>query len=201
MMDRVISISPGNSKMGLIPSVSLPPVVTCAAGVPCAAKCYAAKLCRIYPTVKNAYARNLEIFQNSPDHYFLQLNAAIAVSRFFRLHVSGDFPTLEYVREVLRIARNNAHCQIMAFAKRYTWVNALIDAGEEIPENLHIIFSGWGGYAVPNPHNLPMSQVIFKGESPAENWKVCGGNCAECATTCGGCWALKRGETVAFYEH
>ena len=41
-----VSISKGNSKMGAIPSVSLPPITTCAAGCTCAKKCYAAKLCR-----------------------------------------------------------------------------------------------------------------------------------------------------------
>ena len=46
MLENKISISPGNQKMGFIPSVSLPPVVTCAHGCTCAKKCYAAKLCQ-----------------------------------------------------------------------------------------------------------------------------------------------------------
>lgn len=33
-----ISISPGNQKMGYIPSVSLPPIITCANGCKCAKK-------------------------------------------------------------------------------------------------------------------------------------------------------------------
>lgn len=33
-----LSISAGNDKMGRIPSVSLPPIETCKAGVPCAKK-------------------------------------------------------------------------------------------------------------------------------------------------------------------
>lgn len=53
-MAQKISISNGNSKMGLIKSVSLPPVVTCAKGCPCANDCYAVKLQRIYKTVKSA---------------------------------------------------------------------------------------------------------------------------------------------------
>lgn len=34
-----------------------------------------------------------------------------------------------------------------------------------------------------------------------ENWKICGGNCTECASCGIGCWELKPGETIAFYQH
>lgn len=57
------------------------------------------------------------------------------------------------------------------------------------------------GWTVPNPHNLPTSAVIFKGTEPRDGWKVCGGNCAECACRGCGCWELKKGETIAFYQH
>lgn len=33
-----LSISPGNKKMGAIPSVSLPPIITCPTGCKCAKK-------------------------------------------------------------------------------------------------------------------------------------------------------------------
>ena len=52
-----------------------------------------------------------------------------------------------------------------------------------------------------NPHGLPVANVIFRGEKPADGWKICGGNCAECACRGGGCWELERGESIAFYEH
>ena len=49
-----IKISPGKSKMGAIPSVSLPAIKTCR-DCKCKEKCYAAKLERLRPTVRNAY--------------------------------------------------------------------------------------------------------------------------------------------------
>ena len=66
-----ISISLGNQKMGYIPSVSLPPVVTCANGCKCANKCYAARLCKIRKTVREAYERNLQILNTDPAAYWL----------------------------------------------------------------------------------------------------------------------------------
>ena len=197
-----VSISKGNSKMGAIPSVSLPPVITCPRGCPCAAKCYAAKLCRLRPSVRNAYNRNFEILANNPVDYWTQVRAAAAMARYFRFHVSGDIPDSVYLYDMVLTARQLPHTEFLAFTKQYSIVNDFLANGGEIPENLHLIFSEWGeGWQVPNPYNLPTAAVIFKGKEPRDNWKVCGGNCAECACRGVGCWELKKGETISFYEH
>ena len=201
-----VSISKGNTKMGAIPSVSLPPIITCPTGCPCAKKCYAAKLCRLRPSVREAYARNLEILKADPATYWLQVKAAASMTRYFRFHVSGDIPSEIYFADMVQIARELPNTQFLAFTKRYDIVNNHLDIMEEIgaklPENLHVIFSEWGeGWTVPNPYNLPTAAVIFKGQEPHDDWKVCGGNCTECACRGVGCWELKKGETIAFYEH
>lgn len=200
-MENKICISKGNRKMGEIKSVSLPPIVTCAEHCTCAKKCYAAKLCRIYKNVKESYNRNLEIFNNNPTEYWEQVNDAIAVSRFFRFHVSGDVPTYEYLIDMINVVKNNPHCDVLVFTKRYGFVNKAIDSGIEIPKNLHILFSEWDGMEMDNPYNMPVAHVIFKGEEPKPNWNICGGNCLNCTKTKDGCWTLKNGEHVAFYEH
>lgn len=201
-MVKSISISPGNVKMGVIPSVSLPPVITCPNGCPCARKCYAAKLCRLRATVREAYARNLEIYTESPENYFTAVKAAAAVTRFFRWHVAGDIPNARYFLGMIETARALPGTQFLAFTKQYNIVNSYIENGGTLPANLKIIFSEWGeGWNVPNPHNLPTSAVIFKKTEPREDWKICGGNCTECACRGVGCWELKNGETIAFYEH
>ena len=198
-----ISVSPGNSKMGAIPSVSLPPVVTCAAGCKCAQKCYAAKLCRLRPSVRNAYERNLAILAADPAAYWLQVKAAASVSRFFRFHVSGDIPSPEYLGEMLQVCKDLPGTQFLCFTKRFDLVNkyAAHFGVDFFPANLHLIFSAWPGMPMDNPHNFPVANVIFNGQAPADNWKICGGNCAECACAGVGCWELKSGEHIAFYEH
>lgn len=196
-----VSISKANRKMGAIPSVSLPPVITCPKGAPCAGKCYAAKLCRIYPSVKNAYQNNLDILNEDWEEYWRQVRAAVAMARYFRFHVSGDIPNPAYFKEMVITARQNPHTEILAFTKRYEIVNNYIDAFGELPANLHIIMSEWGAQKPTNPHNLPTAAVIFNGTEPAPNWKICGGNCTACACQGVGCWELKKGETIAFYEH
>ena len=114
-----VSISKGNSKMGAIPSVSLPPIITCPKNAPCAKKCYASKLCRLYPTVNKAYQNNLEILRTNPNEYFNQVFNAVRMSRFFRFHVSGDIPNYDYFASMVAIAWDNPHCEILAFTKQY----------------------------------------------------------------------------------
>ena len=196
-----VSISNGNRKMGAIPSVSLPPIITCPNGCPCAKKCYAAKMCRIYPSVRKAYQNNLDILNDNWDEYWHQVREAVKRSKYFRFHVSGDIPNAGYFKEMVITAKQNPDTHILAFTKQYNIVNNYIAVYGELPANLHLIFSEWGTLKPENPHNIPTAAVIFKGTEPVENWKICGGNCTECACRGVGCWELKKGETIAFYEH
>lgn len=196
-----VSISKGNSKMGAIPSVSLPSCTTCNPAAPCFKKCYARKLERIYPSVKAAYSRNFETLAVDPLSYWAQVRAAAAITKYFRFHVSGDIPDAIYLYDMILTAQRLPDTQFLAFTKQHDIVNGYLDNGGAIPANLHIIFSHWGSWKSNNPHNLPTAEVIFKGEKPADGWKICGGNCTECACAGIGCWELKKGETIAFYEH
>ena len=201
MKNNQVSISSGNIKMGAIPSVSLPACVTCNPSAPCFTKCYARRIEKRYKTVANAYARNLEIAKNDPSAYWLQVKAAASVARFFRYHVSGDIPNGEYFNYMVQAAAELPNTTFLAFTKQYQIVNAYLTSGGTIPSNLIIIFSNWGAWKCDNPYNLPVCEVILKGSEPAENWKICGGNCTECACRGVGCWELKKGDTIAIYEH
>ena len=196
-----ITISKGNRKMGEIKSVSLPPIVTCVENCKCAKKCYAAKMCRLYKNVKESYNRNLEIFQNNPVEYWNQVDDALCTSRFFRFHVSGDIPSYEYLVQMVETVRNNPHCDVLVFTKRYGFINKAIENGVEIPSNLHILFSAWDGMTMENPYNMPVAQVIFRGKEAEPSWNICTGNCLECAKKNINCWSLKNGECVGLPEH
>ena len=196
-----VTISKGNSKMGEIKSVSLPPIVTCAENCTCAKKCYAMRMYRRFKQVKESYNCNLEILNNNPVEYWEQINNALYSTRFFRFHVSGDIPNYEYAIDMINSVRNNPHCEVLVFTKRYNFINKAIASGMEIPSNLHILFSAWDGMKMENPYNLPVAHVIFKGTEPQAEWKICSGNCMECAKCGENCWTMKNGEHIAFYEH
>ena len=200
-MTNQISISKGNRKMGVIPSVSLPACITCNPDAPCFKKCYALKIERLYTNTRNAYARNLDILNSDQGAYWLQVKAAASMTRFFRYHVSGDIPNAAYFEMMTLTARQLPNTVFLAFTKQYHIVNDYLNNGGTIPENLKIIFSNWGAWKCENPHNLPTCEIILKGSEPAPNWKICGGNCTECACRGIGCWELKKGDTIAIYEH
>lgn len=201
MNNKKVSISNGNSKMGAIPSVSLTPIVTCKNCETCAKKCYAAKLYRLRKNIREAYERNLAILKEDRDAYFLQIKAAAMVTRFFRWHVSGDIIDIDYLDRMVKMARELKGTQFLAFTKNYEDVNAYFETHKK-PNNLKLVFSlPFTGATIDNPHNLPTAAVILKGTTPDDSWKICGGNCTECACRGVGCWELKKGETIAFYEH
>ena len=197
-----LSISKGNSKLGAIPSVSLPAVLTCRQCA-CQNKCYARKLERLRPPVREAYQRNLDVLNTDPDTYWREVEAAIMLSRFFRFHVSGDIPDAQYFDRMVEVARRNRHCQILCLTKKYEIVNDAVSAGAEIPENLHIIFSAWVGLSMVNPFSFPEAHVRYRDGSTTASPDAlsCGGNCTECAVTDGGCWTLQKGKQVVFNEH
>ena len=197
-----VKISSGNSKMGSVPSVSLPSIKTCRQCA-CQSKCYAQKLERLRPAVRNAYQHNLEVLINEPETYWREVEASVMMSRFFRFHVSGDIPNSEYLTNMVAVASRNPHCQILCFTKRYEMVNEFIAAGGVLPNNLHMIFSGWVGLEMQNPFALPEAHVKYRDGSTTarEDAIPCGGNCTECALTEGGCWNLQKGQQVVFNEH
>jgi hypothetical protein len=201
MNENKISISNGNTKMGAIPSVSLPPCSTCNPNAPCFKKCYAVKLARRYKTVKTAYERNLDILTRDPALYWAQVKASAITTRFFRFHVSGDIPNMSYFKNMVALANELPNTNFLAFTKQYEIVNNYLLNGGAIPSNLKIIFSNWGDWKCYNPFALPTCEVILKGSAPCDNWKICGGNCTECACRGIGCWELRSGETIAIYEH
>lgn len=197
-----VKISKGNSKLGAIPSVSLPSIKTCR-NCACQEKCYAQKLERLRPSVRNAYQHNLEVWLKDPETYWREVEASIMMSRFFRFHVSGDIPSFKYLINMVAIAKRQPHCEVLCFTKKYNLVNEFIEQGGELPSNLHMIFSGWVGLEMANPFSLPEAHVRYRDGSTTarEDAIECSGNCTECALTEGGCWNLQKGQQVIFNEH
>lgn len=197
-----VKISVGNSKLGKIMSVSLPAGVTCR-NCACQTKCYAKKLERLRPSVRNAYKNNLDVLTSNPETYWREVEASIMMSRFFRFHVSGDIPNAEYLEKMVEISERNKHCEILCFTKRFEFVNGFLENGGVIPENLHMIFSGWKDLEMNNPYSLPEAHVRFRDGSTTarEDAIECSGNCSECAITDSGCWTLHSGQQVIFNEH
>lgn len=156
-----------------------------------------------YKSVKESWFNNLKILKTDPTQYWREVEAAIMLERVFRFHVSGDIVDADYFKKMIEVSSRNTHCQIICFTKKFDIVNDFLINGGSIPENLHLIFSGWRGLTMNNPFKLPECHVMFRnGETTASDGaKYCSGNCTECFLENKNCFSLKRGEQILIKEH
>ena len=197
-----VTISKANSKMGAVASVSMLPFLTCPSrcGSTCGMKCYAAKLANLRQVVLKSYANNTAIAVMKPDMYWKEIDKACSGIKYFRFHVSGDIINAQYLQHMVQIAKNHPGTEFLAFTKRYEIVNDYLNE-HRLPTNLHILFSGWTNLTPDNPHALPETNVIEHGKEPEEAWKICSGNCFNCAKAGTGCWTAQPGDVIAFHMH
>ena len=189
-----VRISDGNSKLGILPNISLTPCAACRPDAPCKAQCYARKAFRQYTTVRKAWNGNLRVARSAPDRYFRAIRTYLAKYRpgFFRWHVAGDILGQAYLAEMKAIAREFPGIRFLAFTKRHEL------SFRQVPENLTIVFSMWPQWGNARKH-MPRAWYQDGTETRVPNNALqCPGHCEGC----GLCWALPElGRDVVFNKH
>lgn len=100
------------------------------------------------------------------------------------------------------IARKHKDTKFLAFTKMFDVCNEFLDEGNVIPENMHILFSGWLGLKMDNRHGFPEAHPIFEsGTSAPEGTLLCTGNCTECLKEDRLCWSIGKGQAIGFLAH
>ncbi len=121
-MPDLTYISKGNSKTECF-SFDLPAIETCPGrSAECERDCYAANLMRIYKNVDAKYRRN-EAFRHT-DGFVDYMVQTIPQDCQFRIHVSGDFDSIEYVRAWIRIALARPDVTFYAYTRSWRATNA-----------------------------------------------------------------------------
>ena len=159
----------------------------------------------MYGNVQQSLKNNLNEFINNPEKLEKDItewiNNGDIVYRFFRWFSSGDMVNKAFFDMMVRIAKNSPDTRFLAFTKKFEIVNDFIAGGGIIPDNLHIVFSGWcKSFKVDNPYGLPVAYVQLK--APNENnipeYSIpCQGSCKSCKS----CWTLKNNQSVYFKLH
>jgi hypothetical protein len=187
--DQVLTVSSGNTKLGNIPNLNLPPLVTCIENPPCAKLCYARKAYEGYAahSCKSAWDGNLQLWQESIPLFQQALDAWLAKYKpaYFRWHSSGDIPDRDYWCMMLRVAVKNPGTRFLCYSRRsYAWSDA--EHMANIP-NLRILRSLWIDEAGRDEYR-PWFKVLSKDELWYE--PTCPGSCSNCLI----CWHLLTGE-------
>lgn len=208
----VICISSGNRKIGRVLNVSLAPIITCANCSECSKLCYDIKACLQYENVRDARARNTVLALYHRNEYFEAIERKLSKRRknkYFRWHVSGDIIDIDYLDNMVQIARRHPDFIFWTYTKAYFIVNEYVkrhggNIENAIPSNLTIMFSEWDGMAMVNPYGFPIFACRLKdgnknrtAESFETMYKCCG-NCDVCKTIKRGCII---GESTYVDEH
>jgi len=196
-----VTISSGNRKLGAIMNVSLTPIECCPPGVPCADEgCYALKPYRMYPGTRKAWKTNARIARTNPEGFFSQIAERIANERprYFRWHVAGDILNVEYLEQMCRIAADTPGTRFLVFTKAFNIVNAYENV-RTLPRNLAVIFSGWPGMRIDNPHGhrIAWMQDETEHRMPRDTLR-CPGSCMTCHLCF---WLPTLGRDVVFLKH
>lgn len=199
-----IHISDGNDKIGHTHNLSMPPILSCRPGVPCAKICYALNSFVMYPQTVRAWTHNMMLWRSDPEKFTLQFNDYMdrrKKRKFFRWFVGGDIPDWKFLSFMCKSADRYMDTAFLVFTKRIDLLRNLNP--DSIPGNLKVIISTWPGDRSYDPFlkHYAASWFVPHGEKPEDripgNAVACPGKCE----TCRYCWLARKGRNIMFHEH
>jgi len=206
MKFKNVNFTLSNAKLGgFIPSLDMPPIITCRKNAPCIKGCYARKGNFMYKNKQMSMQANLEAYKQDSKAFFDTvvefLNNGDIAYKFFRWFGAGDIVDHNFLVGACEVAKQCPTIRFLMFTKKYELVNEFLTINE-IPSNLHIVFSMWDkDFKVENPYNLPQAYVNFKNKecNPVipEHAIPCQGDCSSCKS----CWSLVKNQSVYFNQH
>ena len=200
-----VCISTDNTKLGIIPNLSLPAIRTCIKNPPCAKSCYAIRLAARYPAPRKAYQNNLHILLSDSYRFFCAINKFISCYRpkYFRIHSSGDFNiskdnsiNQDYLDQWMLIINQHPGIKFLAFTK----CNQLNYSAA--PKNFTVLYSAWFNYPIPEL-SPGIKGIAFVQDTKQSETRIpsraiqCSGKCDSCFA----CWNIPQGGAVVLPLH
>lgn len=176
-------------------NLNLPPVKSCAKGVPCTKSCYAMKAYRLYPNVKSVWDENLQLATTDLERFFHEISCWLVLNndpRFFRWHSAGDILSQEYLEGMKKVAIRHRNIRFLCFTKKYD-----LDF-DNLPKNLVVRFSMWNNYGDQDKVNIKRSWFLNPKDPDRripQDVVHCPGSCVVCKK----CWTSKK--DVVFVKH
>ena len=198
---------------------NLPAVSTCPfATEHCKSACYACKSERMYPNVREARTRNYYTSRSTDfvRSMIFTIRTELETKKFagkkviFRIHESGDFYNVEYLRKWVNIAsafEKDDRIVFLAYTKSIFYLPMVGYNTERFPNNFIIRSSVWDdtcekALIANDAWNLPIytaltAKEMDEAEKRGDVFDTC--RCEDCAT-CGKCWD-KSIKTIITYIH
>ena len=109
---------------------------TCPSALTCVANCYARQGTYTWGVVKNAYETRLGITLQDNFSELMIKEIKNKKAQVIRIHDSGDFYSLEYLKKWLKVIDNYPSVRFYAYTKSYKLFDEI-----KIPSNFTVIFS------------------------------------------------------------
>jgi len=201
-----VNIQRGNTKLGKVLNVSLPPGRTCSPSVPCFNQgCYARKFYHLRGACRNAWDHNYALAMTKRDFYFEFIRATVALGEpeLFRWHVSGDIPDADYLVRMIAVAQACPKTRFLCFTKQYGIVAAQPwkGRGARAVKNLNVVVSAWPGLPIPAELRSFPTAWMRDRKNPDPRIPADAVECDGGCDTCGLCWMLEPGRSVVFVKH
>ena len=204
MLKEKVNIQRGNTKLGKVLNVSLPPGRTCASQVPCFNQgCYARKFYHLRGACRNAWDQNYALAMTKRDFYFefIRAMAALGEPELFRWHVSGDIPDADYLVRMVAVAQACPKTRFLCFTKQYAMVVVHRRLCKPWASNLNIVVSAWPGLPIPAELRSFPTAWMRDRKNPDPRIPADAVECDGGCDTCGLCWMLEPGRSVVFDKH
>ena len=162
---KPLAISSSNEKTGGILSFSLPPKITCPNSKQCFNICYAVGMYNneYRKNTPISWEKNLQIVESDQKRAIEELSKVLATKDktakktgkqvLFRIHVSGDFYSLDYVNMWLDLARKFPDILMYTYTKMYYYFKRI-----DLPTNFKVLLSFMDG--IPIEHALTISNDV-----------------------------------------
>lgn len=117
-----MGMTQGNTKLGaLIWCFSIPAMKAICVGATelCASMCYAMKGFFRMPNVKESHQENYKLSLDKQFSAYLCAMVAQSFARVVRIHVSGDFYSVEYVRKWIKVAKRKPNVVFYGYTRSW----------------------------------------------------------------------------------
>lgn len=127
-----MNISLKNTKLGNIPSFSLPALISCPARtIVCSSICYADRFSKLYKNAEKAYKLNLTGIQDKDfvEQLVIKLTKLSTKKKnpmtTFRWHVSGDWHGIKYMYDAIKIMKQFPNISFYCYTRNWRLANWL----------------------------------------------------------------------------